>query len=125
MNRYIKALLTKHKKKSLPQCLKNTWFDEWMSYGYITFISAFIFQGMLYANWRENVIKIALDIIIGGVFFLFLPWYLAALIAHSMNFCLNGQFLVFFIILMLETIHRKSFSPALKVSKIELKIQMQ
>lgn len=96
MNRYIKALLTKHKKKSLPQCLKNTWFDEWMSYGYITFISAFIFQGMLYANWRENVIKIALDIIIGGVFFLFLPWYLAALIAHSMNFCLNGQFLCVF-----------------------------
>lgn len=57
MNRYINALFTKHKKKHLPKFLQGTWFDEWMSYGYITFITSFILQGMLYANWSDNVIK--------------------------------------------------------------------
>lgn len=50
MNRYLNALFTKHKKKHLPSFLQGTWFDEWMSYGYITFITSFILQGMLYAN---------------------------------------------------------------------------
>lgn len=57
MNRYINALFTKHKKKHLPSFLQGTWFDEWMSYGYITFVTSFILQGMLYANWSDNVIK--------------------------------------------------------------------
>lgn len=57
MNRYINALFTKHKKKHLPSFLQGTWFDEWIIYGYITFITSFILQGMLYANWSDNVIK--------------------------------------------------------------------
>ena len=96
MNKYINSLLTKHKKKNLPKRLKGTWFDEWMSYGYITFLTAFIFQGMLYANWRENVVKLGIDVIIIIVLISFLPWYLAILVAHSINFSLNGQLLCVF-----------------------------
>lgn len=96
MKRYIISLFTKHKKKRLPQWLQNTWFDEWMSYGYITFISAFIFQGMLYANWRENIVKLGIDIIIIAFLYFIIPWYWALLFAHLINFCLNGQFLCVF-----------------------------
>ena len=96
MKRYVISLLTKHKKKRLPQRLQGTWFDEWMSYGYITFISAFIFQGMLYANWRENVIKILLDGMMTCLLIFMMPWYWAVVCAHFLNFCLNGQFLCVF-----------------------------
>lgn len=91
MNRYINALFTKHKKKHLPGFLTNTWFDEWMSYGYITFSTAFILQGMLYANWRDNVIKLGLDAVITLLLSLVIPWYWGLVIAHSINFCINGQ----------------------------------
>ena len=91
MNRYIQALFTKHKKKHLPSFLQNTWFDEWMSYGYITFFTSFILQGMLYANWRDNVIKIAIDVIITFLLSFLMPWWLALLIAHIINYCINGQ----------------------------------
>lgn len=92
MKRYIISLLTKHKKKHLPKRLKNTWFDEWMSYGYITFLTSFILQGMLYANWRDNVIKIAMDVIIMvALIFCGLTWWVAFLIAHTVNYCINGQ----------------------------------
>ena len=91
MNRYIKALFTKHKKKHLPARLQGTWFDEWMSYGYITFITSYILQGMLYANWRDNVIKIGLDVIVTLVLMVVMPWWIALLIAHTVNYCINGQ----------------------------------
>lgn len=92
MNRYFDALLKKHKKKHLPKVLAGTWFDEWMSYGYITFLTSFILQGMLYANWRDNVIKIALDgIVMAALILSGLPWWIAFLIAHAVNYCINGQ----------------------------------
>lgn len=91
MNRYIHALFTKHKKKRLPRRLRGTWFDEWMSYGYITFITSYILQGMLYANWRDNVIKIGSDVIITVALSLVMPWWAGLLIAHTLNYCLNGQ----------------------------------
>lgn len=91
MNRYINALFSKHKKKHLPKILQGTWFDEWMSYGYITLITSFILQGMLYANWRENVIKIGLDIIITLGLSVIMPWWIGLIIAHIINYCINGQ----------------------------------
>lgn len=96
MNRYIKALFTKHKKKHLPLFLQNTWFDEWMSYGYITFITSFILQGMLYANWRDNVIKITLDAIITLLLMIVMPLWLAFFMAHLINYCINGQAICIF-----------------------------
>ncbi|MCM1078503.1 MAG: nucleotidyltransferase domain-containing protein [Bacteroidales bacterium] len=91
MNRYIYALFTKHKKKHLPKRLQGTWFDEWMSYGYITFITSFILQGMLYANWRDNVIKIGMDVVITILLSLVMPWWAGLFIAHVINYCINGQ----------------------------------
>lgn len=92
MHRFLRALFSKHKKKHLPRFLTDTWFDEWMSYGYITFLTSFILQGMLYANWRDNVIKIALDVIVMAALILSgLPWWIAFLIAHTVNYCINGQ----------------------------------
>lgn len=91
MNRYINALFTKHKKKHLPSFLQGTWFDEWMSYGYITFITSFIFQGMLYANWRDNVVKIGMDVVITLTLSIIMPWWASLIIAHTVNYCINGQ----------------------------------
>ena len=92
MNRYFEALFKKHKKKHLPKALTGTWFDEWMSYGYVTFITSFMLQGMLYANWRDNVIKILIDVVITlALWGVGLPWWVALLIAHSINYCINGQ----------------------------------
>ena len=91
MNRYINALFTKHKKKHLPSFLQGTWFDEWMSYGYITFITSFILQGMLYANWRDNVVKIGMDVVITLILSLVMPWWAGLIIAHVINYCINGQ----------------------------------
>ena len=91
MNRYINALFTKHKKKHLPSFLQGTWFDEWMSYGYITFITSFIFQGMLYANWRDNVVKTSMDVAITLSFSFIMPWWIGLIIAHTVNYCINGQ----------------------------------
>ena len=91
MNRYINALFTKNKKKHLPQFLQGTWFDEWMSYGYITFITSFIFQGMLYANWRDNAVKIGMDVAITLTLSFIMPWWAGLIIAHTVNYCINGQ----------------------------------
>ncbi len=82
MNRYINALFTKHKKKHLPKFLQGTWFDEWMSYGYITFITSFLLQGMLYANWRDNVIKIGMDNAFAKILMKFdIPFIVSSLVA--------------------------------------------
>ena len=91
MNRYINALFTKHKKKRLPGRLQGTWFDEWMSYGYVTFATSFVLQGMLYANWRDNVVKIAIDVAIALPMCAVMPWWAGLLVAHAANYCLNGQ----------------------------------
>ena len=57
MTKYITVLFQKHKKK-LPKKFQGTFLDELIRYGFMTILSAWIFQGMLYANWRENLIKI-------------------------------------------------------------------
>lgn len=109
MNRYFDALFKKHKKKHLPKFLTGTWFDEWMSYGYITFITSFILQGMLYANWRDNVIKIGLDVIITLALMLLMPCWGAFLIAHAINYCINGQAICVFYHLKAGNMSAKKF----------------
>ena len=46
---------------------------------------------MLYANWRDNVIKILMDVVITLLLSLVMPWWLGLLIAHTINYCINGQ----------------------------------
>lgn len=90
MNSYIKVLFTKHKKK-LPKRLQGTILDEWIRYGILTVISAWMFQGMLYSNWRENVIRLGIDAIITVALTLIMPWWIGLLIAHTLNFTFNMQ----------------------------------
>lgn len=90
MNQYITVLFSKHKKK-LPKKFQGTILDEWIRYGFLTILSAWFFQGMLYANWRENVIKISLDIIITILLSLIIPWWMSLFIAHTLNYMFNAQ----------------------------------
>lgn len=90
MASYITVLFTKHKKK-LPKKFQGTILDEWIRYGFMTVLSAWVFQGMLYANWRENVIKIGLDIVLTVALAFIVPWWIGFLIAHTINYCINAQ----------------------------------
>lgn len=90
MNSYISVLFIKHKKK-LPQKLQGTILDEWIRYGFLIVLSAWVFQGMLYANWRENVIKIGADILATSILAFIMPWWCGFLISHTLNFVLNAQ----------------------------------
>ena len=88
---YITLLFKKH-KKHLPALLQGTLFGEFCRYGFMIFISAWILQGVHITNWREVVIRYAIDAILTfGLIALGLHWSIAFFIAHSLNFTLNGQ----------------------------------
>ena len=88
---YIILLFKKH-KKHLPERLKGTFIGEFCRYGFMIFLSAWILQGVRITNWREVVIRYAIDIILMAIMISFgVHWALAFFIAHSINFTLNGQ----------------------------------
>ena len=88
---YITLLFKKH-KKHLPERLKGTFFGEFCRYGFMIFLSAWILQGVRITNWREVVIRYAIDIVLMAIMIATgLHWIWAFIIAHSINFALNGQ----------------------------------
>lgn len=88
---YFILLFKKH-KKHLPERLKGTFIGEFCRYGFMIFLSAWILQGVRITNWREVVIRYAIDIILMAIMISFgVHWALAFFIAHSINFTLNGQ----------------------------------
>lgn len=88
---YITLLFKKH-KKHLPERLKGTFIGEFCRFGFMIFLSAWILQGVRITNWRETVIRYAIDIILMAIMIaLGVHWALAFFIAHSINFALNGQ----------------------------------
>lgn len=90
MTSYITVLFTKHKKKG-PKWMEGSWFAEFRRYGFLIVLSAWVFQGMLYANWRENVLKIGADILVTVLLAFIMPWWCGFIIAHTLNFMLNAQ----------------------------------
>ncbi len=89
--KFITVLFRKH-KKHLPACLEGTKFGEFYHYGFMIFISAWVFQGIRIMNWREATLKVALTIIPTTILILFgVHFILAFLIAHTINFAINGQ----------------------------------
>lgn len=85
-------MLFKKHKKHLPPWLNNAAIGELFCFGFSIFVSAWIFQGILYMDKREALLKILLDI--GGAAVLMLsglPLWVSLLIAHSFNFAFNGQ----------------------------------
>lgn len=93
---FITVLFKKH-KKFLPARLEGTWFGELSRYGFMIFLSAWILQGVRITNWREVVIRYAIDVILTVcMVVLGLHWVLALFIAHTINFTLNGQLFAMF-----------------------------
>ncbi len=91
MLQYITVLFKKH-KKHLPKRLHGTWVGELCRYGFMILLSAWILQGIRIMNWRETIIKIGLDTILTLVLFIIgLPWWVAIIMAHTLNFAFNGQ----------------------------------
>lgn len=94
--KYITVLFKKHKKK-LPQKLQGTWIAEFYRYGFMIFLSAWLLQGVRITNWREIVIRYALDLILTSVFILIgFHWIIALFVAHTINFAFNGQLFAMF-----------------------------
>lgn len=88
---YLTLLFKKH-KKHLPERLKGTIPGELCRYGFMIFLSAWILQGVRITNWREVIIRYAIDVLImAGLICLGMHWFGAFIIAHSINFALNGQ----------------------------------
>jgi len=89
--KFITVLFQKHKKK-LPPRLQGTWIAEFYRYGFMIFLSAWVLQGVRITNWREVVIRYAIDIVLMSIMMLLgIHWLLAFVIAHTLNFTLNGQ----------------------------------
>jgi predicted nucleotidyltransferase len=109
MNKYIITLFKKH-KKHLPQKLDGTAFGEILKYGFLILVSAWFFQGMLYMNWRETILKILINIIITYVFFLMgLPIIISLIIAHTLNFAFNGQLFAMYTHMGVTNVNPKEF----------------
>ena len=93
---YITVLFKKH-KKFLPKRLQGTAIGEFCRYGFMIFLSAWILQGVHATNWREVVIRYAIDAVLTvGMVLLGVHWLFALIIAHSINFTLNGQLFAMF-----------------------------
>lgn len=91
MTQYI-TVLFKRQKKHIPKWLEESWIGDVLHLGLIVFISAWIFQGVLITNWREVIIKYAIDAILTTIMVLFgVNWLVAFLIAHTINFAIDGQ----------------------------------
>lgn len=93
---YLKVLFKKQ-KKNFPVFLRKIPGSDYLRLGIFIAISAWLFQGMRYMNWRETVLKLTLDLFL-TLFGIFcgLSWYFAFLLAHTLNFLFNGQFFAMF-----------------------------
>lgn len=89
---FLTVLFKKH-KKHLPKHLQKMILGEFLRYGFMILLSAWILQGIRIMNWREAVVKIGFTAV--AFIFLFMSLGLALipalLIAHTLNFAFNGQ----------------------------------
>ncbi len=91
MKNFVSVLFQKH-KKHLPEKLEGVTLFEILKYGFAIFASSWLFQGMLYMNWRETVLKILINIVITYLLFMIgIPMLISIIIAHTLNFAFNGQ----------------------------------
>jgi predicted nucleotidyltransferase len=82
------------KKKKLPKWVSNQLLGRIIQSKPGTYISYWIFQGMLYMDYREVVSKLLIDIILS--FFIYyiskVPLSISFLIAHTFNMFFNGHY---------------------------------
>lgn len=93
---FIRVLFIKQKKK-LPAILQRIPGGDYLRLGIFVAAAAWLLQGIRYMNWHEAVIKVVLDVVLTVLLFLcgVNPW-IAWIIAHTINFCLNGQLFAMF-----------------------------
>lgn len=66
-----------------------------LNFKLLVFLSNFIFQGVRYMSQGERVYKISITVVFATLlFFLIDNIFLSILIAHSINYIINGQFYV-------------------------------
>lgn len=124
MHKFITVLFKRH-KKHLSKRLRSSKIGELLEFGIAIFVSAWFFQGMLYMNWRETVIKILLDILLIFIFFLIgLPLWLTFILAHTLNFAFNGQLYAMYTHMGATNVSPKKFlqetiSSSIRISKID------
>lgn len=89
---YLTVLLSKH-KKHLPKSLESTWLGSFLKFGFMIFISAWALQGIRIMNNKERTVKVAIDLLLWGLFVACgVHWIVSFVVAHTLNFMLNGQF---------------------------------
>ena len=82
------------KKKKTPSWISNQLLKQIIQSRIGTYISYWVFQGMLYMDYREVLSKFFIDIIlIVFLYYLFtVPLYISFLIAHTLNMLFNGHY---------------------------------
>lgn len=121
--KFIIVLFKKH-KKHLPKNLENTFVGELLKYGFLIFLSAWVFQGMLYMNWRESLIKISIDFLISIILLSTgLSFPISIFIAHSLNFAFNGQLFAMYTHMGATKVTPKSFLNQIILSSKRLQKQ--
>lgn len=96
MKSKFQVLFKKH-KKHLPDFLQGAAIGELCRYGWVIFLSAWIFQGVRIMNWREVIVKYLFDIVLTCFFIgLGINWIVAFIVAHTLNFIFNGQYFAMF-----------------------------
>jgi predicted nucleotidyltransferase len=81
-------------KKHLPEEISNRLLRQLLQSRIATYTSYWIFQGMLYMDYRETCLKCFLDVVCVCLFYyLFsLNFFIAFLMVHTLNMFFNGHF---------------------------------
>ena len=94
--RFLRVLFKKQ-KKNLPIFLRILPGSDILRLGIFIAIAAWFLQGIRYMNWREAVIKVFIDLLLtAALFFCGVHVLIAWVIAHTVNFCLDGQLFAMF-----------------------------
>lgn len=79
-------------KKPISKFLKGTFVERLLYSELAVYISYWVFQGLLYMDYRERIFKIFFDIVFCFIFYKSgIPLLFAALLAHTFNMFLNGH----------------------------------
>jgi predicted nucleotidyltransferase len=81
------------KEKRLPNWIRSETLRRLLRSELGVVLSYWVFQGMLYADWRESVLRCILGGILTYFFWVILevPVYLSLIVAHTVNMVFNGH----------------------------------
>jgi hypothetical protein len=101
--------------KSVPNIFKNTFFERFFVSNFGIVLRYWLFQGMLYMNFKELLFKLFFDMVLLIIFiFLGFNFFISFLIAHTLNMFLNGHYYV-----LLKNIGKLNNDPVLYIKHVE------